>query len=97
MDFEAYVDAQAALLGLPIASEHRPGVLRYLQLVAGLSPRVMDFALAPADESGSVFVPVSPPGLPLVSPPGLLPVSPPVSPPVLPPVLPPILSPQAPA
>ena len=59
---EAYVDAQCALLGLPLAPEHRPGVVRYLQLVAGMAPRVMDFALTPADESGSVFVPVSPTG-----------------------------------
>ena len=62
MDFEAYVDAQSALLGLPITPEQRPGVVRYLQLAAGFAPRVMDFALTPADESGSVFVPVSPPG-----------------------------------
>jgi hypothetical protein len=61
MDFEAFVDAQSALLGLPIAPEHRPGVVRYLQLVASIAPRVMDFALTPADESGSVFVPVAPP------------------------------------
>jgi hypothetical protein len=60
MDWDAYVDAQAALLGLPIAPEHRPGVVRYLQLVAGMAPRVMDFPLTPADESGNVFVPVAP-------------------------------------
>jgi hypothetical protein len=60
MDCEAYVDAQSALLGLPIAPEHRPGVLRYLALVAAMAPRVMDFALTPADESGQVFVPVVP-------------------------------------
>jgi len=35
-------------------------VLRYLQLVAGMAPRVMDFPLGPADESGNVFVPVAP-------------------------------------
>jgi hypothetical protein len=62
MDFEAYLDAQSALLGLPIALEHRPGVLRYLQLVAGMAPRVMDFELGPADESGNVFVPEPPRG-----------------------------------
>jgi hypothetical protein len=60
MDWDAYVDAQAALLGLPIAPEHRPGVVRYLQLVADMAPRVMDFPLTPADESGNVFVPVAP-------------------------------------
>jgi hypothetical protein len=62
IDFEAWVDTQAALLGLPIAPEHRPGVVRYLQLVAGIAPRVMDFPLSPSDESGNTFVPVSPGG-----------------------------------
>jgi hypothetical protein len=57
---EAYVDAQCALLGLTLAPEHRPGVVRYLQLVIGMAPRVMDFPLSPHDESGNVFVPVSP-------------------------------------
>ncbi len=56
----AWVDAQCALLGLVLAPEHRPGVIRYTQLVMGLAPRVMGFALTPHDESGSVFVPVSP-------------------------------------
>ena len=62
MDFEVYLDAQCALLGLRLAPEHRPGVLRYLQLMAGVAPRVMDFELGPADESGNVFVPVPPGG-----------------------------------
>ena len=60
MDFDAYVDAQSALLGLTITPECKPGVVRYLQLAASLAPRVMDFALTPADESGNVFVPVPP-------------------------------------
>jgi hypothetical protein len=59
---EAYVDAQCALLGLTLAPEHRPGVIRYLQLVIGMAPRVMDFPLTPADESGNTFVPVAPRG-----------------------------------
>ena len=57
---EAFMDAQCALLGLTLSDAQRPGVLRYLQLVAGMAPRVMDFPLAPHDESGNVFVPVSP-------------------------------------
>jgi hypothetical protein len=57
---EAYVDAQCALLGITLAPEHRPGVVRYLQLVIGMAPRVMDFPLSPADESGNIFVPVAP-------------------------------------
>ena len=58
MDIEDYVDAQSAMLGLTITAEQRPGVVRYMQLVAGMAPRVMDFALTPADESGNVFVPM---------------------------------------
>jgi len=67
MDLEAYVDAQCALLGVQLTAAQRPGVLRYLQLAAGMAPRVMDFAaasLTPADESGSVFVPVEAPASP---------------------------------
>ena len=61
MDFERYVDAQCEALGLVLTPEQRPGVLRYLQLVNSFVPRVMDFPLAPADESGNTFVPVAPP------------------------------------
>ena len=43
MDFEAYIDAQSALLGLPISAEQRPGVLRYVQLAAAIAASVMDF------------------------------------------------------
>jgi Protein of unknown function (DUF4089) len=57
---EALMDAQCALLGLTLSPEQRPGVLRYLQLVVGMAPRVMDFPLTPHDEPGSVFVPVAP-------------------------------------
>jgi hypothetical protein len=64
MDMEAYVDAQCQLLGITLTPEKRVGVVRYLQLVAGMAPRVMDFAaqLGPADESGNTFVPVAPRG-----------------------------------
>ena len=61
MDFEAYLDAQSALLALPISAKQRPGVLRYLRLAATMAPQVMDFKLTPADESGSVFLPISVP------------------------------------
>ena len=61
MDTEAYVDAAAAALGLPLAPDHRPGVIRYFQLAASMAPRVMDFPLTPADESGNVLVPVEAP------------------------------------
>ena len=64
LDLETYFDNQAALLGLALTPEQRPGVLRYLQMVMTMAPRVMDFAatLTPADESGNSFVPVVPPG-----------------------------------
>jgi hypothetical protein len=38
-----------------------PGRAALPQLAAGMAPRVMDFPLAPADESGNVFVPVEAP------------------------------------
>jgi Protein of unknown function (DUF4089) len=60
LDLDTLITTQSALLGLTITPEQRPGVLRYLQLVVGMAPRVMDFALTPADESGNVFVPVVP-------------------------------------
>jgi hypothetical protein len=69
MDVERYADAAAQALGLPLAPEHRPGVLRYLQMVTQMAPRVMDFALSPALESGNAFRPVSPEDLP-AAPPG---------------------------
>ena len=61
---QAHVDAAAALLELPIAAEHRPGVLQYMALAAGLARQVMDFPLALHDESGNVFRPVVPPVAP---------------------------------
>ena len=61
---EAYVDAAAAAIGLPIAAEHRPGVVGYLKLAAGLAQRVTDFPLSTHDEPATVFQPVSPPTAP---------------------------------
>ena len=60
MDWERYADAQCELLGLTLTPEQRVGVVRYLGLVGSMAPRVMDFALTPADESGNVFQPVAP-------------------------------------
>ena len=59
---EAFLNAAAASLGMTIPDECRSGVLRYLALVATLAPKVMDFPLTPADESGNVFTPVEPRG-----------------------------------
>ena len=61
---EAYVDATATLLQLPIAPEHRPGVLRYFALAASMAELVDAHPLAHADEPAPVFVPVSPPADP---------------------------------
>lgn len=54
------VDANAAALHLPIAAEYRAGVVRYFALAAEMAELVEGLPLAPADESGSVFVPVAP-------------------------------------
>ncbi len=57
---EAYVDAAAAALDLPLHPEHRPGVLRYFALAAELAELVMAAPLGPLDEPAPVFVPISP-------------------------------------
>lgn len=56
----ALLDAQSAVLGLPIAAAHRPGVLRYLALSAQMAACVLAVPLPPQAESGSVFRPVEP-------------------------------------
>jgi hypothetical protein len=56
----AHVDASAALLGLPLAPGHRPGVLLYFALAAAMAEQVNGLPLTVHDESGSHFVPVSP-------------------------------------
>ncbi len=57
---EAYVDAAAAALQLPLAPEHRSGVLRYFALAAGLAELVSAHPLAITDDPAEAFVPVSP-------------------------------------
>ena len=57
---EAAVDAAAALLQLPLAAEHRPGVLRYFALAAEMAQLVLAVPLGRDDESGAVFRPVEP-------------------------------------
>ena len=64
MDVERYADAAAQALGLPLAAEHRPGVLRHLHMVAQMAPMVMDFPLSPSVESANAFRPVGPDDLP---------------------------------
>jgi hypothetical protein len=60
-DIERHVDATAALLGLPLQPAHRPGVLQYFALAAGMAEQVMGLPLAVDDEPAEVFVPVGPP------------------------------------
>jgi hypothetical protein len=57
---EAIVVAQAALLDLPIAAEHKPGVIAYFALAADMAHLVDGLQLDIDDESGSVFLPVAP-------------------------------------
>lgn len=60
LQIEAYVDAVAAALGLPLAPEHRPGVLRYFGLAAGMAELVNGLPLTPHDEPAGAFVPIVP-------------------------------------
>lgn len=59
---EAQVDATAALIGLPLAAAHRPGVLRYFAIAAGMAELVLAQPLTTDDEPAALFVPVAPPG-----------------------------------
>ena len=61
---EAYVDAAAAVLDLPLAPAHRPGVLAYFALAAGLADVVMAAPLGVGDEPAPVFTPIGPDDLP---------------------------------
>jgi hypothetical protein len=55
---ERWVDATAAAVGLKIAAEHRPGVVRYVQLASGFAEQVMTLELKITDEAATVFTPV---------------------------------------
>ena len=57
---EAYVDAAAAALGLPIHPDHRPGVLTYFRLAAAMADLVAGQGLHVEDEPAPVFVPIEP-------------------------------------
>jgi hypothetical protein len=60
MDHSAYIEAAAATLGLKIAAEHQAGVATYFGLAAGMAELLQGLLLTAADESGNVFMPVSP-------------------------------------
>lgn len=59
---EALVAANAAALGLHIAAEHKPGVLAFVALAAGMADLVQGLPLGIEDEPGSVFTPITPAG-----------------------------------
>ena len=55
----AQVDAAAALLDLPLAPEHRPGVLRYFALAASFADELDAVPLGPHDDPAVSFIPGS--------------------------------------
>ena len=57
---EAYVDAAAPALGLTLDPAHRPGVLQFFALAAGMADTVDRVTLAPHDETAVHFTPISP-------------------------------------
>ena len=57
---ENYVDAAAAVLQLPLAVEHRPGVLSYFALAASMAELVGAHPLGLTDDPAEAFVPISP-------------------------------------
>ena len=59
-EIETYVDAAAALLALPIAPGHRPGVLHYFALAASYAALLDAHPLGVGDVPAGAFVPVSP-------------------------------------
>jgi hypothetical protein len=64
---EAYVDAAAAALDLPLDPAHRPGVLAYFAVAAQLAESVLAAPLGVADDAAPVFVPIGPGDVPASS------------------------------
>jgi hypothetical protein len=56
-DAAAYVDATAALIGLPIDPAHRPGVILNMERIAEMAAMVMEFPLPDEVEPAPVFQP----------------------------------------
>ena len=59
---EAYVDAASAALDLNLDPAHRPGVLHYFALAAGMAELVAAFPLTLGDDPAEAFVPIAPTG-----------------------------------
>jgi Protein of unknown function (DUF4089) len=56
-DAEAYVDAAAKLIGLPLDPAHRPGVVLNLERIAQMAALVMEFDLPEETEPAPVYTP----------------------------------------
>jgi hypothetical protein len=56
-DAEAYVDAAAALIGLPLDPAHRPGVVLNVLRIAEMAALVMAFPMPEETEPAPVFRP----------------------------------------
>ena len=54
-DFDAWLDANAALLGIPVAPEWRDSVLLHLRITREHAQRVMEFTLPDDDDPAPVF------------------------------------------
>lgn len=53
----AYVDEAAKRIGLPIAPEHRPGVIQFTGILLGHAALVTEFSLPDDVEPAPVFRP----------------------------------------
>lgn len=62
---EAYIDAVAGALDLPIAPEHREGVVRYFELAAQMATLVATVPMGVADDPAPSFTPIGPDDLPV--------------------------------
>lgn len=56
-DLDHYLDAAAALIGLPIPDECRPGVLENLERMQQVAQAFLSFPLPPDIEPASTFEP----------------------------------------
>ncbi len=59
-EIERVVDANAAMLRVRIAAEHRKGVLAFYALASRMAELVDGLPLTPADEPAAVFTPIAP-------------------------------------
>ncbi|GAB4145160.1 MAG: hypothetical protein Fur0046_22750 [Cyanobacteria bacterium J069] len=56
-DLDRYAEQTAALIGLPIPPDCKPGVVANLARTAAIAQLVLDFPLPPEVEAAPVFVP----------------------------------------